>query len=83
MLALSFMRLSRDLAQTGIYTPTDWIVRVAEMHPDVFIPSMSIHPYRKDAIAELEKWSAKGIKLIKCMQQQYEDEDEDRSCYRE
>jgi hypothetical protein len=34
-------------------------------YPDVFIPVISIHPYRKDAIEQLEHWAARGCRLIK------------------
>ena len=29
------------------------------------MPVISVHPYRKDAVAELERWAAQGVKLVK------------------
>ncbi len=50
---------------TKFYVPNDYIYEVASRKPDNCIPVMSVHPYRKDAIDELEKWAAKGVKMVK------------------
>ncbi len=54
-----------DMAKTGMYTPNEYIWKLAQQHPDNFIPSCSIHPYRLDALAQLEKAHANGARLIK------------------
>jgi len=54
-----------DLKKTEFYVPNDYVFDLANQYPDYFIPVMSIHPYRKDAIKELEKWSALGGRIIK------------------
>lgn len=48
-----------------IYVPNDYVYQLSEQHPDVFIPSVSVHPYRQDALSELEKWASKGIRQVK------------------
>jgi hypothetical protein len=35
------------------------------MYPDYFVPAVSVHPYKKDAAKELEKWAIRGARLIK------------------
>jgi hypothetical protein len=32
---------------------------------DMFLPCVSVHPYRKDALEELEKYAAQGVHLVK------------------
>ena len=54
-----------DLTQTEFYTPNEYVFALAEKYPDYFIPAISVHPYRPDAISELEKWAKKGARLIK------------------
>jgi uncharacterized protein len=56
---------SPDLHHTKFHVPNDYVVRVAKERPERFIPAVSVHPYRKDALNELEKWAGKGIKVVK------------------
>jgi predicted TIM-barrel fold metal-dependent hydrolase len=51
--------------ETEMHVPNDHILAVCKLHPDLFAPVMSVHPYRKDAIAELERCAAGGAKLCK------------------
>jgi predicted TIM-barrel fold metal-dependent hydrolase len=51
--------------KTEFYVPNEYVYKIYETHPDIFLPVVSIHPYRKDAIAELEKWAGKGVKMVK------------------
>ena len=51
--------------KSEFYTPNDYVVKLAQQHPDLFIPTISVHPYREDWKAELEKWSAEGVRYIK------------------
>lgn len=53
----------RDL--TEFYTPNDYVLSLARQHPDVFVPCASIHPYRRDAVAELERCAAAGAVAVK------------------
>lgn len=50
--------------QTLLRVDNDFVASVAAQHPE-FIFGASIHPYRKDAIAELERLLKKGARLVK------------------
>lgn len=50
---------------TPYYVPNDYAVRLANENADVFIPVASVHPYRPDAIAELDRCVAQGVRLVK------------------
>ena len=54
-----------NLEKTEFYIPNEYIHSLSQEHKDIFLPAVSIHPYRKDAIQELEKWGEKGVRLIK------------------
>lgn len=52
-------------AKSEFYVSNDYMFGVYEKYPDIFTPVISIHPYRKDAVQELEKWAKKGVRWIK------------------
>ncbi len=54
-----------DEARSELYVPNEWAVRVAAEHPELFVPVISVHPYRADAVTELERWAARGARLVK------------------
>ena len=54
-----------NLAKTSIYVPNRYVVDLALQYRDIFLPVISIHPYRRDAIEELEKWAKAGVKYVK------------------
>ncbi len=54
-----------DPTQTTFYIPNDYIFRLAETYPNLFIPTISVHPYRSDALEELERWAKRGAKYVK------------------
>ena len=54
-----------DESRTRFYVSNEYVFEVAERYPDLFIPVASIHPYREDAIAALNKWASKGVRMIK------------------
>jgi predicted TIM-barrel fold metal-dependent hydrolase len=56
---------SLNLKKTEFHVPNEYVYKIAKENPDIFIPSISIHPYRKDALEELDKWGKLGIKLVK------------------
>jgi predicted TIM-barrel fold metal-dependent hydrolase len=56
-------RVDRD--RTEFYVPNDHAISVAARHPDFFVPACSIHPYRPDALAELERCAARGVRIVK------------------
>jgi uncharacterized protein len=48
------------------YVPNDYVLRLAREHPE-FLPAVSIHPARKDALEELERCLAAGAVMMKCL----------------
>ncbi|MBI5364185.1 MAG: amidohydrolase family protein [Planctomycetes bacterium] len=54
-----------DEARTEMHVPNDWVFTLAARDPELFVPVCSVHPYRKDALQELERCAAKGAKLCK------------------
>lgn len=56
---------TQNMNKTGMMTPNDWVYKAAQERPDVFEAAISVHPYRKDALEQLELWAKKGAKLVK------------------
>ena len=56
---------SVNLNRTEFYVPNEYIFKLSKEFPNLLIPTISIHPYRKDAIEELEKWNKEGVRFIK------------------
>jgi uncharacterized protein len=56
---------SVNLERTSIHVPNGYVVELARTHPDIFVPVVSVHPYRPGALQELEKWAREGIKYVK------------------
>ena len=54
-----------DPDKTNFYIPNEYIFRLTEQYPDVFLPVISVHPYRKDAPEELERWARLGARIVK------------------
>ncbi len=52
---------------THTYTPNDFVSRVCLEYPDLFLFGASVHPYRKDALEELERVAALGAVLVKLL----------------
>jgi predicted TIM-barrel fold metal-dependent hydrolase len=53
-----------DAPRTHLYVKNDFVINLAKKHPKVLFGA-SVHPYRKDAIAELERCIAAGAVLLK------------------
>ena len=51
--------------KTEFYTPNRYVMDLVNTYPDIFVPTISVHPYRKDAIERLDYWAKHGAKLIK------------------
>ncbi|RLA05960.1 MAG: amidohydrolase [Gammaproteobacteria bacterium] len=51
--------------KTEFYTPNRYVMDLAKQYPDLFIPTISVHPYRKDAVERLDYWAKRGAKMIK------------------
>ncbi len=58
-------RGERDQARTPFYVPNDYVAELARRHPGEFLFGASVHPYRPDALEELDRVAALGAVLIK------------------
>jgi len=56
---------SVNLEKTEFYVPNEYVFELAERHPELFVPNISVNPYRSDALAELEKWARRGARIVK------------------
>ncbi|HEY1111669.1 MAG TPA: amidohydrolase family protein [Opitutaceae bacterium] len=55
------------IADTGsFYVPNDFVLGLARKHPQ-FLPAVSIHPARRDALGELERCLEGGAVMLKCL----------------
>jgi predicted TIM-barrel fold metal-dependent hydrolase len=54
-----------DKARSEFYTPNSYVTSLAKSYPDLFVPVASVHPYRADAVDELEKAVANGAVAVK------------------
>ncbi len=54
-----------NLEKTEFYVPNEYVFELAQRDPQLFIPNISVSPYRSDAIAELEKWAQRGARVVK------------------
>ncbi len=55
---------NRDEASTHFYVANDYVSELASRNPKVLFGA-SVHPYRKDAVAELERCVGRGTVLLK------------------
>jgi predicted TIM-barrel fold metal-dependent hydrolase len=56
---------SVNLEKTEFYVPNEYVFELADRYPELFIPNISVNPYRPDAVAELEKWARRGARIVK------------------
>ena len=56
---------SVNLEKTEFYVPNEYVFELAERYSELFVPNISVNPYRPDAIAELEKWARRGARIVK------------------
>jgi len=57
---------SRIQGAGRFYVPNDYVLRLARENP-AFLPAVSIHPARPDAMEELERCLAGGAVMMKCL----------------
>jgi hypothetical protein len=50
----------------AFYVPNDYVFKLARQYPE-FLPAVSIHPARPDALEELERCLAAGAVMLKCL----------------
>src|SRR5918997_3553375 len=53
-----------DEANTHLYVTNDYVIELAKRHPKELFGA-SVHPYRKDAVAEVERCVKAGAVLLK------------------
>ncbi|HUN55850.1 MAG TPA: amidohydrolase family protein [Smithella sp.] len=53
------------MKNTDCYVSNQYVFKIANTYPDIFEPVVSIHPYRRDAVEELEQWAKKGVRMVK------------------
>lgn len=51
----------------AFFVPNTYLLNVCARHPDLFLPAVSIHPGRPDAIDELERCLAAGARVLKLL----------------
>jgi predicted TIM-barrel fold metal-dependent hydrolase len=51
--------------KTEFYVPNRYVFDLAARHPGLFEPVISVHPYRADAVEELESWARRGGRMVK------------------
>jgi len=54
-----------NLAKTEFYVPNEYAVAVAAGYPEHFVATASVHPYREDALEELQRSAASGVRIVK------------------
>jgi len=54
-----------DLDKTEFHVPNEYVFELADRYPQMFVPNISVNPYRADAIQELEKWAGRGARVVK------------------
>lgn len=57
-------RVMKDIASS--FVPNDYVLKLASEHSE-FLPAVSIHPARPDALEELERCFSDGAVMVKCM----------------
>ena len=50
----------------SFYVPNDYVLKLAREHPE-FLPAVSIHPARPDALDELDRCLEAGAVMMKCL----------------
>jgi uncharacterized protein len=56
---------SVNLAKTEFYVPNEYVFALAEQYRDLFLPNISVNPYRPDALPELDRWARRGARVVK------------------
>jgi hypothetical protein len=51
----------------AFFVPNDYLLEVCARHPGQFIPAVSIHPARRDALTELERCLQAGARVLKLL----------------
>jgi len=65
--------------ETLFFVPNDYLLAVCDRHPEL-LPGVSIHPYREDALDELERCVARGAVAVKWLPSVQGMDPADRRC---
>ncbi|HET6244863.1 MAG: amidohydrolase family protein [Bacteroidetes bacterium] len=71
---------SVNTSNTMAYVPNRLVYEISKQFPNHFFPCASIHPYRKNAINQLEKWAELGVKQIKWLPNSMGMDPSDKKC---
>ncbi|GAB3528424.1 amidohydrolase family protein [Pontibacter brevis] len=71
---------TENLNNTKAYVPNEYVMQVCQQNPRVFSPCISVHPYRKDALEELEKWANRGVRMVKWIPNEMAIDASSRAC---
>ncbi len=55
----------RDPERSEFHTPNRYVYELARLHPDLFLPAVSVHPHRADAVEALHAWADRGVRFVK------------------
>lgn len=50
---------------TSLLVPNEYLFRIVRRYPDLFVPCVSINPYRADALEELARCTEMGARMVK------------------
>jgi uncharacterized protein len=56
---------SPDPDRTPLYVSNESVVEAAARHPERLVPVISVHPHRRDALAELDRFADRGVRFVK------------------
>jgi predicted TIM-barrel fold metal-dependent hydrolase len=54
-----------DLEHSEFYTPNEYVYDLSRSTPAVFVPAISVHPHRRDAVDALHEWADRGVRFVK------------------
>jgi len=54
-----------DLERSEFHVPNEYAFAQVARYPELFVAAASIHPYRPDAVEQLERWAARGATVVK------------------
>ncbi|MFN7130558.1 MAG: amidohydrolase family protein, partial [Myxococcales bacterium] len=54
-----------DVDASEFHTPNDYVLELSRLYPDCFVACASIHPYRRDAVDELQRVAEAGAIAVK------------------
>lgn len=71
---------ARDDARTQLVTDNDFVADLTATHPKALFGA-SVHPFRRDALRELERVAARGACLVKWLPSAQNIRSDDRRCF--